>query len=261
MADHDEIQPGDNLTNITLTDAELIHLDGRVGDKVQVAVEAARGRIALREARPDLAPRAAGLIADVVREANANGEVVMWSRRMRHCPICNRYAGYAKFKSGMRRGESDPKRPLVYQGWEFAPRFVTVDLRVTLGGCKDCVDPLLPDIAEALRGVVAEVAPRLRAEGEPVRIKQDRRRCTACGWHGHEGEMGRKRTMMGDGTYPATCPSCGAENNPFGRTVIEREDGFVIVGEDGEPCGQPSIGPALFGSSEPQVTESGDGRP
>jgi hypothetical protein len=216
-------------TRVALTDEELAVLDGRASDEVQVQVDAAKARLAARDEHPDLPPHLAGLVADVVTEATSNGELRFRTERLRYCPLCETHAGYVEFKSGPRKGQNNWNRPRTIPGIEFAYRFVSVQGHVTVGGCRECVDEAMPVIREALRGVRAQVPKALRTEGGPRYVKHDNRRCTKCGWTGHEGQMTRQRTLMGDGTYPAGCPDCGAENLPLGRDVVERIDGFEVV--------------------------------
>lgn len=254
----DEKAAVDKTTLVHLTDTELALLDGQASAKVQVQVAAALARLQAAEAYPDLTPRQAGFVADVVSEANENGEVILHRRRIRHCSICGRSGGYYRFKSGYRKGENDYKRPLSFAAFEMARRFVTVDMHVSVGGCEDCVTPLLPLVADALRGVPAEVPARLRAEGEPERSKHRRYRCTVCEWRGHEGQMGRSRTLIGDGTYPSTCPSCGAENRPLGKQLVEWDVGWVVTDEHGEPCGQSPEPAPLTASSAAPIPQEDD---
>jgi hypothetical protein len=213
---------------LKLTDPEIVLLDGKVRDEVQPEVDAAKARLDAIEDHPDLPDHLARFVADAVTEARANGRLVWHHDRIRSCPLCGRYGGYAKFKSGPRRGQSNTNRPLSFNGVELARRFVTMEGHVTLGGCVECVETAEPTLRDALRGVEAQVPDRLRADGEPKRVRYALRRCTECGWEGHEGEMGRRRTIMGDGTYPAACPSCKALNE-LGRAPVERRDGFVVA--------------------------------
>lgn len=216
------------LRRVQLTDDELVLLDGACSEKVQAEVDGAKQRITSRSLHPDVAPVLAGFIADVVSEAQTNGEVILRRQRLRRCALCGTAPGYVLFKSGPRRGTPNYKKPRVIEGYEFARRFVTVQHHAALGGCAECLDPILPLIADALRGVNAQIPDRLRAEGEPKRVKHPNRRCTKCGWEGHEGQMGRQRTIMGDGSYPATCPACGAGSEMFSRDIATA-DGFTIA--------------------------------
>lgn len=216
-----------------LTDDELVVLDGRCRAEVQAAVDAAKDRITARMRYDDLPPEQAAFIADVVREARESGVLKWMGVRIDHCPLCGWMGEYPRYKQGPRRGQiKDRAKRSTTAGVELADRFVHIERHVLLGGCNECMDALSDRLAEALRGVEAQVPERLRAEGEPERVKYDRKRCTACGWQGHEGEMGRLRTLMGDGAYPGKCPECGVEQQPLGRRVFESVDGFVVVAKE-----------------------------
>lgn len=214
--------------SVTLTDDELVLLDGRCRDEVQERVDAAKARLAAIDLYA-LPEALAGLIADVVTEARRNGELVFWNRRINACSLCGENPGYVKFKSGRRKGEPDYNRRLRLAGIELARPVISFDGSVHLGGCKDCVERALPFIRDALASVPAQVPDVLAAPGRAAWVKSKRRKCTACGWEGHEGQMGKSRTLMGDGSYPSTCPECGAENRPLGRLVVDIADGFDVV--------------------------------
>lgn len=215
--------------SVKLTDDELTLLDGRCSEKVQKEVDAAKARLGSMAAHPDLPPAQAALIADVVNEARETGRLIYRTERIDYCRICKQTKGHVPFKSGPRKGKPNYDRPIRMTGYEFARRFVIIRGSITVGGCQECVEAVMPYLPDALRGVAAEVPAALRAKGEPIRKRYDRRRCTKCGWEGHEGEMGQLRTLMGDGYYPGKCPSCGVEHLPFTTGTFETLDGFVIV--------------------------------
>lgn len=217
-------------TSVLLTDAEMALLDGQVGDKAQQKVDAAKARLAAAADLDHLDPIHAGLVADIVTEAKDSGRIIHRRERISRCTLCGTSAGYVPYKSGPNKGLPNYKKPRTLPATEFAYRFVTMQNHVIVGGCNECVAPILPDISEALRGVNAQVPASLRADGEPVRTRYENRHCTKCDWVGHEGEMGRERTIMGDGTFPAYCPSCGA-GGAFSRD-IGHADGFVVVAEE-----------------------------
>lgn len=217
-------------TSVTLTDHELVLLDGAVSEKVQIQVDRAKARLAARTEHPDLAPALAGFIADVVSEAESNGRITWGNVRLTQCRLCGRSAGYATVTKGPRRGRPNYERPLTLPGKELAYRSLTVRGVARLGGCDECVTPLVSTIAEALRDVDAEVPVGFRAPGAPVRRRYRNVRCLKCGWQGHQGQMGKARTLLGDGFYAATCPSCPARNT-IGRTEVETTDGFTVEEE------------------------------
>lgn len=219
-------------TNIVhLTDDELLVLDGHCSDSVQAAVNDARRRVEARGTYPGLPPAQAGFVADVVAEAEATGRLRFSNCRIDRCRLCGRDAGYVKYKSGPRKGQDNYGKPRRMAGVELAARLVTVRGHVRLGGCLDCVGTLLPILIEALRDVAAEVPDKLRADGSPIRARYQDRRCRACGWAGHEGQMASAPTLLGEGTYPAACPACGASGGGLFEfdPPVERLDTFTVV--------------------------------
>jgi rubrerythrin len=83
-------------------------------------------------------------------------------------------------------------------------------------------------MAKHIEGMECEVDEKIT--GHPNRFtRYQNRKCSKCGWFGHEGQMGRRRTMFGDGYYPAQCPSCNAVNEAFGLAVIAIEPGYTAV--------------------------------
>ena len=189
------------MTTPDLIDAELVILDGQCRPEVQAAVDKAKARLAAVAAHPELPERLAGLVADAVGEATTTGLLVCWSTPLRWCRLCGADPGYALYKSGPRRGMKNLDKPLRLPGRELARRNVHIQGAVT-----------------------------------PKRKRYDDVKCKLCGWEGHEGQMGRLPTLIGDGSYPAYCarrPECRAENG-WGRSDVERTGGFtIVVAEDG----------------------------
>jgi hypothetical protein len=176
------------------------------------------------------AGRAAVIVA-ALREAAVARELVCRHCGVKHCPACGRDAGYAKVKRRTRykrKGEDDYDRPMSLGAIELADRFVRIERRLSLGCCDECWPTVRPVLAELLTDTRAEIAEGIT--GHAPRWKRYRRtRCTKCNWRGHEGEMGKRRTIMGAGWYPAICPACDATNLAFIPDVIERVDGYEVV--------------------------------
>ncbi len=96
-----------------------------------------------------------------------------------------------------------------------------------LGCCNECWSVVKEPLLKELSAFPVELPEHLT--GFPPRFKKyDNRKCSKCGWIGSERLMGRKRTMIGDGWYPASCPECKAENAFFGPTIIGSADGFEL---------------------------------
>src|SRR5690606_2734789 len=110
--------------------------------------------------------------------------------------------------------------------------FVTFSGYVWVGACDDCMEQHSDLLRAFLADERVELPVQLSTPGRPRYRRHQNRRCTKCGWSGHEGEMRRLRTLLGDGSYPGGCPNCDAANVFLAGNVIERLDGFTIV-EDG----------------------------
>lgn len=214
---------------VSLTDAELSLLDGKVGEKAQAEVAAAIARLASEQAHADLRPELAHLIADAVTEARTNGELRWFGTQASSCSLgCDKKHGYFPFKSGPNRGLPNYKKPKSYYGIEMAARFVRVQGHITVGGCQDCVVEAKPALIDALADIEAQLPDALVKPGNRTWTKHNNRRCPQCGWEGHEGECRKLRTLMGDGWYPGGCPSCDFEAGLLGRQ-FENLDGFTLV--------------------------------
>jgi hypothetical protein len=199
----------------------------------KVEVDAAKERLVAVAHLPELAPDLAAFVADVCREARKNGVLDYRHVNTTYCRLCKRSDGYWPVRRSSRykrKGEPDRDNPKTFAGKDLAQRFVVMQGHATLGGCDQCIEAARPHLLAALADIPCEVPQRFT--GEAPRFKKHRNAvCTACGWTGHEGQMGKLRTMMGDGWYPGECPQCHAKNEPLGRRKIdtdESKNGFTV---------------------------------
>jgi hypothetical protein len=218
-------------TKVALSDAELVLLDGRCSAEAQTEIDAAKRRLAFAAAHADLSAADAGFVADVVNAAIANGRLTYSRAQLLSCSLCERVRTYAKRKRWSRKGAAgspDYDRPIYVPGVDLAQGFVIVQGIARLGCCVDCLTRLRPVLATALADVRAQIPEGIT--GVPARfVRYGHRHCAECGWDGHEGEMRRERTVLGDGTYPAGCPKCDANNLFLGPTLVAARDGFTVV--------------------------------
>lgn len=235
-------------TRVSLTDHELVWLTGHCSSEVQAEVDKAHRRIETAKLY-DLPNGLAGLVADVISEARENGRLIYQSERVRYCSYCNQDPGYYIYKSGYNKGFPNRSKPLYLYGTEMAQRFIVTRGRISLGACSDCMAVALPAIKAALVGIPVALPPTLQTEGERLWERHENRECTSCGWVGHEGDMGRLRTLMGNGTYPGICPACKAKNDVFGPQIIKPVAGFTVVPvvpEEPDPIAPPPAIPDPF---------------
>jgi hypothetical protein len=216
------------MYSVKLTADELVRLDGVCSADVQAEVDKAKSALRIG-ATQSLTPKQSQFVAHVVATANTDKLLVYSSRRIRSCLICDAFAGYATYKSGRNKGRANHDKPRHLASVELRDTFLTVDGHVSVGGCKACVDALLPVLRAELADVRAELPDQLRAEDAP-RFKRYRLAvCTSCGWTGHEGLMRPVRALMG-GTYPGGCAVCSASNKPFDQELVTiSRDEFAVV--------------------------------
>lgn len=216
--------------SLKLSDTELAILDGRCSPETQVAVEAAKARLAMIAELPDTEPPIAGFVADVVAYAIRNGRLKFCHRNLRSCNVCKRAGGYAKYKRSGRfhkKGDANFDAPLTFRGIDLSSGCVSIKGYASMGCCDDCWDKASPLLAEVLKNVEAEI-PESVSSFPPQFRYYDNMICNSCGWKGHEGEMGELPAMFG-GMYPGECPACSAQNLPLGSHVIKRANGHTVV--------------------------------
>lgn len=215
-------------TVVHLTDEHLQLLDGCGDEKVQEKVDAARARLDMT-ASTGLDAKVAAVIADAVESAKSKGALVWQMSKVSRCPVCERDRGYVKYKSGPRRGQPNYDKRLYLPAIELVHSFVRMEGLLNVGACTECMEQLKPALIEQLRDVRAQLPPQLQPEGAPTYRRLDVYECK-CGWTGPESEMGRETTILGDGTFPSTCPVCANRRGLFstdGPQVVSGE--FVLV--------------------------------
>lgn len=212
-------------TSVVLADCDLARLIDSEDADVKAEASAAAARLAAPTRWPSVPSHVAALIADVVAEAQKQGRLIWRNVNVSRCRYCG---AQSEWKKPPRK-----KREVEYKvsAVEFAQRFVVITGYVSVGGCRTCVDTALPILREELSGFAVELPKLLHIDGAPVHRRWDLVRCKKCEWSGHEGQLGKLRTLMNDGEYPGTCPSCGAERRFLGPDPFERGDGFAIAQE------------------------------
>jgi hypothetical protein len=217
---------------VDLTDDELALLDGRCRPETQAKVDEAKIRLAARSAHSGLTAAQSAVVADALMTAERDGELRWRRRQLRYCSVCKGRPDppFVLLKSGPNRGRPNTKKPRFLRGIEMSPAFVFVEGHIRLGACESCMEVLGPQLKADLVGKKVQLPPELRTEGEPLYRKFPRRGCPSCGWEGHEGEMKRERTLDGQGTFAARCPSCSEQlTGIFINSTPSSRDGFEVV--------------------------------
>lgn len=196
------------------------------------AIAAAEARHEAQVARPDLRPELAAFIADVQTEAHQTGILGFTHEMIQRCPLgCGKTYGYLPYESGPNRGLYNRKKPRHYQAIDLSAAFVRIRGHVRLGGCQDCYTEVKPHLVRALAGIEVQLPDALLADDATERwFKSDNIACPRCEWTGHRRQLGKLRTLMGDGFYFGKCPGCGHEA-AFPGEQFKHTDGFTMVSE------------------------------
>jgi len=219
-----------HTSSVTLTDALLVKLDGCGDDSVQQKVDDAKARIAMADSVPELTAEQAAFVADIVSLATRVGKLQFRSHELRVCRCCGKRGGHYAYTRNTRhhkKGEPNYDRPRYLDGVDLKVSSVIMRGHATYGCCCECFAAVRDVLVKQLASVRAEIPEAIM--GAPPRYKAYRRRkCPECAWEGHEGEMGRLRTIMWDGSYPGQCPKCGYRNEFLSRG-FEFRDGYDVV--------------------------------
>jgi hypothetical protein len=223
------------MSKYPLTDDEALLLDGKVGAEAQALIDSAKERIALRASgSQELSDKDRKFIVDVVAEARKKGLLRKGHAAMRHCPCCGKeggYAVYARTSRNHRKGEPNRDKPKMLSGVTLADDFIRITGYPRLATCAACYSRLVPHLKLALEGLEVELPEDLQ---DTRRWRRHRlMKCEKCSWDGLEAEMGLRRTLMGDGMYPATCPKCQAQNVVFGPEIVKFTGSYKLLPLEG----------------------------
>lgn len=146
--------------------------------------------------------------------------------RIDYCRLCDKGPNIVYYQSGRNKGRE--KSRYGNSGYEFKDSSIRVSGHVSCGCCASCLERLLPHIREQVKDIEAEISEKIT--GHPNKWKRYlNKQCTKCGWAGHEGQMLKERTVMGDGWYPAGCPECKAKNLFMGQVFVKTGTGYTVV--------------------------------
>lgn len=196
-----------NKYMLELSYKELLLLDGKVSKDVQRTIDKAK----LDESRKfDLQ-----IMNKILDEAEKEGLLKWRHDSIRTCPCCEKTYEYARYKRNSRyhnAGDIISDRPIHHRGMQFN------------GGqdymCMDCCEKY--KVIETLVHHIIDTDMKIEIQENKYAtskyLKDDIRICYECKEEMKESEMGREPSLMGGGTYPATCPRCEAKAVPLGHS-------------------------------------------
>lgn len=227
-----------------LTDAELDILDGRCSPDTQKVCDSSKSRRAVEARTVGLTQKQAAMVTKIIEYARTQGVLTYTRTSVTSCPTCGVTPGYylrARTSRSGRKGEPDYSKPKMVSAVDYGRGFVTIGGHVSTGCCAECNKVIEPLIVAELANMPTAVpawfpSARLLTErtwGGERKVaaleKCDIVKCVKCGTIQHERQMGRRPTIMGDGTFPAKCRACDNEKIPlFGGQVFTRTDGWVV---------------------------------
>lgn len=206
---------------VSLTDAEILSLDGKCSPTVQEVIEKVKERLGIEAwlYGEDLTDVQRTLAAEILRAAEAKGEWNVTNREGHYCPSCKATSAYPLYKTGPNKGQPNTrKKQRLVWGASFNGTFLCV-------ACSKVIRPILHKILQE-RDVKVALPQYYEIPTRYYRF--DKTRCTKCQWEGHKGELGLLPAVMG-GYYRGKCPSCNAESLPFGPKVFDYVPGFVML--------------------------------
>lgn len=202
------------MTEVDLTNDELLLLDGRVSAKVQKEID----RIKIAMQHVELGLPLALLIADGLQAGR-----ILWNydelKGIQSCAVCHKRAGYAQYQSGRYRGEENYGRPLRLMGHMFTAGNQTIRL------CAECATPTIP----RLQAYILEHDLPIEIPTDTRYIREAERKCFACEKTSWLFDMGTEPTVFDQGYYYGRCPHCGAVELPLSPRQFEATGNFRLV--------------------------------
>jgi len=222
---------------MSLTLPEVLALDGKCSDKIQIEVDRAKQARSIGE-RHGLADGPALFVRDAVAEAQEAGRLIHRRLAVNRCAYTGRTAEWIQPPQGRARYPKEQfQRP--FTAVEVAQRFVVVAKHASIGIDADVFPHVLPALRAELKDVRAEIPEAILGAPSPwhysARVKA---RC--CGWTGAEALTRVRREPC---WFGLTCPGCG-EKHRSDRT------GFVLVSGEHEVIPTSSLVSPLEGRSD-----------
>ena len=202
----------ENFYSVYLTHDELLLIDGKCNEKAQEVVEKAKTEYGF-----GLDP----ICNEILAKSIKTGKLTWRYTEISSCKTCDTkpsgYYKYARSSRYHRKGDCNYDAPFKYSGIE--PNGGFISFSGMSGICRDCwFNVYLPKLVNFIIENDLPIEIQKNDIAETKYKKDDVRICYSCGEKMYESEMGRRTTLMGDGTYASKCPKCGAESLLFGNS-------------------------------------------
>ena len=222
------------MISVNLTDRQLSLLSGHEGDNkylIEVVAAAVERMDMLCQTAMDVPAEYSDFVGRVLQEVKLNGKLDFRHIAINRCDVCKTSAGYASYQRNSvnhRKDTPNFSKPLTLRGIDLVHVFISIKNCANLGCCADCWSKISPYLVPILNTLEVDAPEALL--GQPAKWKKWKKaECTACGWTGHEGDLGLVPAMMRGG-YRGQCPGCEEKNRPLGKTIVNLSTtGFVLL--------------------------------
>ncbi len=202
----------DKRYSVNLRYDELILIDGKCSEDIQKVIDLAK-----EEHSYGLDPVSNTILAESMK----SGKLTWRYIKIRCCKCCeDKPSGYYRYSRSSRyhrKGDLNYDSPFSYSGIEPNGGFVRIDGRS--GICSDCWNNIfLPKLVKYIIENDLPIEIQKNDIAQTKYIKDEMYKCFNCECEIYASDMGKNRTLMGDGYYPSECPVCGAKSLPFGAS-------------------------------------------
>lgn len=198
------------MPSYTLTDDELLLLDGKCSATIQDEIEKVKQKKTLHDD-----PIIGAAILESLKSGTFEYRVI---HDMRYCSLCKKSGGYATYTRNSRhhrKGDKNYDKPLGFTGIRLNPGFVTVQGHGSF--CQVC-DRDNNYTGRILKHILDNNLPIELIGNTQTKFKKDKMRiCYECKAEIFESEMAPGHALMG-GYYPCGCSKCGAKQLLFGHS-------------------------------------------
>lgn len=200
------------LYDVALSFEEMKVLDGNVNEKAQKTIDAAKKENSFGFDMP--------IMNEILREAEQNGKLTWRFKQISNCKHCGKKRDYYTYTRNSRyhsRGDKNYDRPKYYSGIKFNEGCVTMQGYGDM--CCDCEKEhkVIEKLIDYILDNDLKIEIQKNDHRETKYIKDPIKICFECGKEMRESKMGLLPAVM-SGHYRGTCPHCGAEYKPFGKS-------------------------------------------